>query len=503
MVEQKETSFMDSSRKFLIISISAAVLLIILVSCTLAYSGRDNTLMSDKKLSFEINGFNVELPLSENDAIYDVVSLNSVTDNQIKLINDVGATVKINGKVIGSSNTIDLKLDELSINKFIKVTVGNERDERRIYIRTLSSQLPNIQAAGESSYEGNYYAAVSTGAAALYELNNKGEVIFYIAKSPEQAHGESYRDFKKHVLEDGTVRYSYQKVYGDSDGIGYAVGERVLLDDKFQKIKSITLPDSDVTTKGDPIDGRDFILIDDNHYIVQSSQLVLVQNVPEGLGASTMGAKVVRTLIQEVKDDKVVFQFTTDSHPELYGLSVNDHDYSNTTSQSPDYVGFNRMILDPNDNNLIVSFGNMNTIMKINRENGEIMWKLSGNGDQFGMTPEQKTSGQTDIAFTAEGELTIFDDALSSGQTRIIKLKLDETNKKITEYRELKVPGKTTLAYGSAQKIGDNIGVYTIGWGLTKEGTVAISEMDFDTGKKLLEVTLPQGVANDRVQKFK
>jgi hypothetical protein len=494
---------MDSSRKFLIISISAAVLLIILVSCTLAYSGRDNTLMSEKSLSFEINGFNVELPLSENDAVYDVVSLSSLTENKIKLINDVGATVKINGKVIGASNTMNLKLDELSYNKYIKITVGNERDERRIYIRTLSSQLPNIQAAGESSYEGNYYASISTGQAALYELNNKGEVVFYIAKSPEQAHGETYRDFKKHVLADGTVRYSYQHVYGVNDKIGYAVGERVILDEQFQKLKTITLPESEVTQKGDPIDGRDFILIDDNHYIIETSQLVLVQNVPEGLGAGTMGSKVVRSLIQEVKDDKVVFQFTTDSHPELYGLSVNDHDYSNTTSQSPDYAGFNRMILDPNDNNLIVSFGNMNTIMKINRENGEILWKLSGNGDQFGMTPEQKTSGQTDMAFTAEGDLTIFDDALSSGQTRIIKLKLDENNKKITEYHEFKIPGKTTLFDGSTQKIGDNIEVYTIGWGVTKEGTTAMTEMDFNTGKKLLEITLPQGVANDRVQKFK
>ena len=248
---------------------------------------------------------------------------------------------------------------------------------------------------------------------------------------------------------------------------------------------------------------RDFILIADNHYIVEASQLVLVQNVPDGLGANTMGSKVVRNLIQEVKDNQVVFEFTTDSHPEFYGLSVSDHDYSNTTSQNPDYAGLNRMIIDPTDNNLIVSFGNMNTIMKIDRETRDVIWKLSGNGDEFGMSPEQKTVGQTDLAITAEGELTVFDNALSTGQTRILKIKLDEVNKKILGYQEYKVPGKTALAYGSAQKIGDNIEVYTIGWGLLKDGNVAISEIDFNTGKKLLEVTLPQGVANDRVQKFK
>lgn len=494
---------MDSSRKFLIVSISAAVLLIILVSCTLAYSGRDNTLMSDKTLSFEINGFNVELPLSENDAVYDAVSLSSITENKIKLLNEVGATVKIDGKGIGAGTTIDLKLDELSSSELIKIQVGNEKDERVIYLRTLSSQLPEIIPAGASSYDGNYFAAVATGGAALYELNNQGEVVYYIAKSAEEANGESYRDFKKHVYENGTVRYSYQRVYGDSNGIGYAVGERVILDDRYQEIDVITLAQSDRTKAGDPVDGRDFILIDDNHYIVEASQLVLVQNVPDGLGANTMGSKVVRNLIQEVKGDQVVFEFTTDSHPEFYGLSVADHDYSNTISQSPDYAGLNRMIIDPSDNNLIVSFGNMNTIVKIDRETRAVIWKLSGNGDEFGMSPEQKTSGQSDLAITAEGELTVFDNATSTGQTRILKIKLDEVNKKILGYQEYKVPEKTSLAYGSAQKIGDNIEVYTIGWGLLKDGNVAISEIDFNTGKKLLEVTLPQGVANDRVQKFK
>lgn len=494
---------MDSSKKFIIVSVSVAILLIVLVGYTLAYSGRDNTLMSDKTLHFEINGFNVEVPLSEDGAVYDAVCLSSVTENKIKLLNEVTANVKINGKGIGAGTTVNLKLESLSSNELIKITVDNEKDERTIYLRTLSSQLPQITAAGESSYDGNYYAALASGGAALYELNNKGEVVFYIAKSPEEAKGESFRDFQKHTLADGKVRYSYQRVYGDSDGIGYASGERVILDENYQFLKKITLAKSDLAKEGEPIDGRDFILIDDNHYIVAATQEVLVQNVPESLGASSMGTKVARTLIQEVEDDKAVFEFTTDSHPELYGLSVAGNDYSNTVSQSPDYAGLNRMIIDPADNNLIVSFGNMNTIMKIDRESGKIVWKLSGSGDEFGLTDEQKTSGQSDLALTSDGYLTVFDNAVSSGQTRILKIKLDEVNKKVLEYHEFKVPGHISTTNGSVQKIGDEIEVYAIGWGQAKEGMTGISEIDFNTGKKLLEVTLPQGVSNDRVLKIK
>lgn len=133
---------MDSSKKFIIVSVSVAILLIVLVGYTLAYSGRDNTLMSDKTLHFEINGFNVEVPLSEDGAVYDAVCLSSVTENKIKLLNEVTANVKINGKGIGAGTTVNLKLESLSSNELIKITVDNEKDERTIYLRTLSSQLP-------------------------------------------------------------------------------------------------------------------------------------------------------------------------------------------------------------------------------------------------------------------------------------------------------------------------------------------------------------------------
>lgn len=497
---------MDSSRKFIIVSISAAVLLIILVSCTLAYAGRDNTLMADKTLNLEINGFSVELPLADNGAVYDAVSLSSITPNIIKLNNEVGAIVKITDKEIGVGKTLELNLDQLTPSKRIKIEVGNEKDKRIIFLRTLSSQLPQMTTVGESPYEGNYYATLSTGGAVLYELNPKGDVVFYIAKSPEEAKGESYWDFKKHVLEDGKIRYSYQRSLPDKDGkafFGYGPGERVILDENFREIKTITLVESENAKAGDPVDGHDFILIDDDHYIVSAYQLKFVDNIPVELAPNPMGSKVVRTLLQEVKDGKVVFEFTSDANPELYALSAENNDFGNTTNQSPDYANFNSMTIDPVDNNLICSFRNLNTVMKINRVTGEILWKLSGAGDEFGLTEAQKTSRQNDARLTEDGYLTIFDNANDSGQTRILKLKLDEVNKKVLEYQEYKVPGHTSVADGSTQKVGDGREVYTIGWGSNPDGLAALTEVDFSSGKKLFEITLPQGIYNYQVQKFK
>jgi len=250
------------------------------------------------------------------------------------------------------------------------------------------------------------------------------------------------------------------------------------------------------------VDGHDFILINDDHYIVSAYQLKMVDNIPANLSPDPMGAKVVRTLIQEVKAGEVVFEFVTDDYPELYALST-ENDYANLTNKTPDYTNFNSMIIDPVDNNLICSFGNLNTIMKIDRENGAILWKLSGAGDQFGLTEEQKTSKQNDVELTADGYLTIFDNAINSGQTRVLKLKLDEVNKKILEYKEYKVPGNTSADGGSVQKVGDGLEVYTISWGTNTDGLAALTEVDFSSGKKIFEMTLPQGVFNYQVQKYK
>lgn len=496
---------MDSSRKFITVSVGAAILLIILVSCTLAYAGRDNTLMSDKTLHLEVNGYSVELPLGDDGGIYDVVSLSSVSTNQIKLLNEVGANVKIDDKGIGAGKTIDLKLERLSETELIEVEVSNEKDSRTLYLRTLSSQVPRMISAGESLYEGDYYGT-ALDTPGLFQLNTKGEVVFYIAKDPTIAKNEIFWDFKKHTFEDGKVRYSYhhEKTKSDSKELsGYGPGERVILDENYKEIETIALKESENAKENEPIEGHDFIMLSDNHYIVSAYQLKMVNNIPGELNPNPMGSKVTRSLIQEVKDGEVIFEFTSDDHPELYGLSNQDNDYGNSNSQNPDYLHFNSMVIDKKDDNLIISLRNADTIMKIDRKSGEILWKLSGKADEFGLTAEQKTSKQHDVRLTEDGYLTIFDNGVATNQTRIIKLKLDEINKKVLEYKEYSIPGYTAALCGSVQKVGETNEVYTIGWGLNPGRLAALTEVDFETGKKLLEVTMPDNLGTYRIQKFK
>ena len=82
---------------------------------------------------------------------------------------------------------------------------------------------------------------------------------------------------------DGKTYYSYydQNYKFDNYGLlGYAPGERVILDEDFNEVKRITMEASDVTEKGQGADGHDFLMIDPDHYILSCYVKENVKNVP-------------------------------------------------------------------------------------------------------------------------------------------------------------------------------------------------------------------------------
>lgn len=64
-------------------------------------------------------------------------------------------------------------------------------------------------ATGQSPYEGDFYVT-DTEKAAMYKLDQNGNVTWYVALTPEQADGKIFTDFRQHKLENGDIRYSYQ-----------------------------------------------------------------------------------------------------------------------------------------------------------------------------------------------------------------------------------------------------------------------------------------------------
>ena len=79
------------------------------------------------------------------------------------------------------------------------------------------------------------------------------------------------------------------------------------------------------------------------------------------------------------------------------------------------------MTIDPTDNNLLASLRTTSEIVKINRQTGEVMWRLGGKENQFTFVGEHAenapyyTVGQHDIHRLANGNLLYFDNGNISG----------------------------------------------------------------------------------------
>ena len=355
----------------------------------------------------------------------------------------------------------------------------------------IADGLAKIKVEGETDLPGNFFLSF-VYSRNLIMLDGKGNIVW--SKHEEQPSKDvntGFWDFKKHDV-DGEVYYSYHDQnykFDNYDLLGYAPGERVILDKNFKEVKRITMEESDVTDKGQGADGHDFLMIDPDHYILSCYVRDNVKNVP----GYPDGTNVIYSYLQEVKDGEVVWDFKSIDYPELYDLIAMEatptaNDFANEQVDAPDIFHFNAMRLD-DDGNLICSFRHLDSILCLDRtkEEKQIKWKLSGKGDEFGLTELQKTSGQHYV--TVDGnELMVFDNNNRDEQTEIRTYVLDVEKKKAELVKSLGFNGKFSQACGSVQNLNDSL--YVIGWGWATTDNECMSVLNASTGNKLMSVQL-------------
>ena len=305
--------------------------------------------------------------------------------------------------------------------------------------------MPGIQVEGETDLPGCFYLSF-VFSRNLILMDGKGNIVWSKhEEQPEGSLGTGWWDFKKHEF-DGEIFYSYHDqtgAYDDYGLLGFAPGERVIMDENFNEIRRITFEESEVTEKGHPLDGHDFLMIGPEHYILSGFIKDTVYNYPD----YPDGSSVVYSYLQEVQDGKVVWDWKSIDYPELYALTVTDadsnaNDFANENTDAPDYVHFNSMRLD-GDGNLVCSSRHMNTILCLDRtkQEDQILWKLSGAGDEFGLPDPQKTSGQHYV--TVEGNtVSVLDNGNKNQYTRIQSYQLDTENKQAKLVRSFSFPEK-------------------------------------------------------------
>ena len=355
----------------------------------------------------------------------------------------------------------------------------------------IADGLAQIMVEGETDLPGNFFLSF-VYSRNLIVLDGKGNIVWSKhEEQPVDGAQTGFWDFKKHDV-NGRIYYSYHDQNYKMDGyglLGYAPGERVILDKDFNEVKRITMEASDVTEKGQGVDGHDFLMIDPDHYILSCYVKENVKNVP----GYPEGTNVIYSYLQEVKNGEVIWDWKSIDYPELYDLISTDatptaDDFANKQVEAPDIIHFNAMRLD-DSGNLICSFRHIDSIICLDRTKKEdqIKWKLSGKGDEFGLTQLQKTSGQHYL--TVDGNtFTVFNNGNRDVQTQIRSYVLDMDNKKAELVKSYGFNNKFSQACGSVQKIDGSR--YVIGWGWPTTDNECMSVIDVSTGEKLMSVTL-------------
>src|SRR5262249_41364494 len=235
-----------------------------------------------------------------------------------------------------------------------------------------------------------------------------------------------------------------------------------LLDDQFRDIGQVALlPDRDHGAL--PIDLHDFILLDDDHYVVLAQYGKMVDLSPFN-SAWASSAPVLAAVVQEVDHGKVVFEWESTDVPSLFTDSVDGNAFS--SDQVADYVHINSIQVDPTDGNFIVSLRHTNSILKLDRFTGATIWTLGGASDQFGLTAEQRFSHQHHVRKLDDGRLLIFDNGNTAHPTRVVSFLLDETNRTVSSFQVIyqRPAGQADTTFmGSAARLAESR--YLIGWG--------------------------------------
>jgi hypothetical protein len=252
------------------------------------------------------------------------------------------------------------------------------------------------------------------------------------------------------------------------------------------------LVDSFYCGNGFETDLHELLLLPNNNaYLLGlDPQIIDMSQLVEG---GKEDALVLGFIIQELDEDKnVVFQWRS-----LDYISVLDAEEVDLTAQVIDYSHMNSICVD-SDDNLIISSRNLNEITKINRQTGELVWRLGGKKNQFSFFNENfRFYRQHDARRLQNGNILFFDNGNfhSPKFSRAVEYNLDEINldaTKVWEYRNN--PDYYTSAMGNAIRLSN--GNTLINW--VRAGFVTEVKPD---GSKALEIRFPPELCSYRVFK--
>jgi arylsulfate sulfotransferase len=338
-------------------------------------------------------------------------------------------------------------------------------DGRTYVIHLRPSNLPAFTVTNNDPAPGRIFLAPLRWSALdpghLLVLDNDGGILFYRYTALPAT------DFKQVTLPDGGVRYTYLLASGD----GY------VLDENFHQLRTLDLVPNLGHGALKP-DLHEIVMLDDDHFLLEAYIDKVVTNVPSSLPQADGGARVLAAVVQEIQGGQAVFEWDSTDHPELYALSTDKNNFADPT-KAADYAHLNSVDVDPNDGDLVLSFRHLDSVLKVHKPDGSIVWRLGGPNDSFNTPPSEKPSHQHYARVIGPNTVRVFDNGNAVGTTRIATYTLDPDAGALTAFEELPL-GLFANAMGSWEPVGaDSL---FIGLGANDPGDPDIVERDVDGG---------------------
>ena len=376
----------------------------------------------------------------------------------------------VTGNINQKKYALKLYLDEMGITEKELKNMNYETD-RNQDIDSLPPNYPElIIEKYDNPYRGKLFISLFGGGGipANMIIENDGNPIYY-NELPYAG-----IDFKKQP--DGTITY-----FDTQSGKFYALNSFYEIVDSFY------------CGNGFETDLHELLVLPDGHsYLLGLDPRIIdmSQIVPGGKS----NAEVIGFLIQELDVNKnVIFQWksldyipVTDASPQI-----------NLTAQVIDYVHSNSICVDI-DGNLLLSSRHLDEITKINRQTGEIIWRLGGKQNEFTFINEElQFSHQHDVRRIANGNILFFDNGnfRNPAFSRAVEYSIDELQHTATlVWQYINFPYFVTNAMGSARRFPN--GNTLIDW--VRAGYITEIKPD---GSLALEIKYPDDLYSYRVIK--
>jgi outer membrane protein assembly factor BamB len=304
-------------------------------------------------------------------------------------------------------------------------------------------------------------------------VDDRGQVVWF---RPVHREGPRAMDFK-------VQNYRGEPV------LTWGEGDYVILDSSYHEIARFHAANGYRGNPANPGDHHEFLITPED------TALITIYNPVRGDLSPVGGSKdglVWEGIVQEldIETGEVLFEWHSLDHVDLDETHV---DPSKDTRSGIDYFHINSIDVD-HDGNLLVSARRTFTVYKIDRESGEVIWRLGGKKSDFEMGPGTRFAYQHDARRQPNGTITIFDNGntiLENGipkaveESRGIVLELDEEEMSATLVREYTHPDKLFADASGNMQVLPNDNVF-IGWGRA----LVFSEFSKD-GELLFSASFP------------